>query len=206
MTTPAPATQPKHFNQGNIWGKIRSADYRYSANGKPFIALSIDCNTDKYGSVLAFARLWGKEKSDTFMVAYEKNPDAIFRFRGLISQYTTEEGIIQTNFTLHNFELPELPVSGGIRATFILKGELMVKEKKANEGILYIKFARAATENYEAKEEEFQIFTLTPGMVDGVQENQLVEVKGRLRTREDGEEYGCASGEIKPYAELVTAK
>lgn len=193
----------KHFNMGNVWGKVAGFTEEISDNDKPYLAIQIECPNELYGNIKTYGRLWGRDKVDAFLDYHKKNPGTVYKFQGFFSQYDKEEGRRYSNFTFYSWS----PVSGKeFRAAFVLTGEVTAAEKINGEGKIYLHLIREGQGTYKDIEEDFEIYTLNAQEVDGIKQGDLIETAGMLRTREPEDFFGRPSSAIKPYIKEMTIK
>ena len=186
----------KHFNMGNVWGRVAGIKLEKSNNDKPYLAIQLECGNELHGNVKTYGRLWGQDKIDAFLDYFKKNPGTAFRFKGFFSQYDKEEGLRYSNYTFFSW----LPYEGKeFRSSFILVGELTAIEKINGEGKLHLHLNRECQGNYKDIEEDFEVYTFNSQDIDGIEEGALIEVAGFLRAKEPEDAFGRASGAIKPY-------
>jgi hypothetical protein len=115
-----------YFNQGNVWGRvIKANDGKTRDKGTPFLELEIDCTNPEYGHILAFGRLWGKEKiaalkaylssrassdrgrtsSDASSGRNVPADSGIIRLKGFYDQYE-ENTTWYSSYTFYDFIVP----------------------------------------------------------------------------------------------------
>lgn len=188
----------KHFNAGFVWGRIAKVKKQYSHSGTPYLTIEIECQNELFGNIRTYGRLWGEEKIDAFMDYHKQHPGAAYRLQGFFSQYDKEEGTRYSNYTFFSWQ----PVEGKeFRATFVLTGEVTAAEKTPdNDGKLYLSLTREGSGDYKDINEDFEVYTLEPQKVDGLNHGDLVQVKGVLRYKEAEDYFGAASsGPVRPY-------
>jgi hypothetical protein len=197
----------KHFNAGNIWGRVAEVERKYSAGGTPYLSIQVECPNSLYGNVKTYGRLWGEDKGNAFFDYHKDHPGAAYRFRGFFSQYDKEEGKRYSNFTLYSWEAFE---GGEFRAAFILTGEVTAVENKDGEGKLYLHLKREGQGDYRDVSEDFEVYFPNAQDVAGISEGDTVQVKGLLRYKEPDDYFGGSpSGPVKPYVKelkVYTAK
>ena len=182
----------KHFNLGNVWGRVGGTKAEESTEGKPYLSIQVECPNDLFGNIKTYGRLWGKEKIDAFMDHYKKNPGTAYRFRGFFSQYDKEEGLRLSNYTFYSWDVFN---GAEFRASFVLVGLVAAIEEKKEEGMICLSLSREG-----AAEEEFVVYTLTLQDLAGISEGDVIEVKGVLRYKEPEDFFGASShGTVKPY-------
>ena len=56
----------KHFNAGNVWGRVAEIKDETSTKKTPYLQILIEAPSEEYGNVKVYGRLWGKEKITAF--------------------------------------------------------------------------------------------------------------------------------------------
>jgi hypothetical protein len=195
----------KHFNTGNVWGIPSDVTEEESDKQTPYLAITLRCPSEVFGNITAYGRLWAKRKGnvidktniDAFLSWYKDHPGAACRFRGFFSQYDDRrESRRLSNYTFFSWEPVANPAP---RASFVLVGEVIAIERLENEGKLYINLIRPGQDGHDDIEEDFEVFTLSPQSVDGIDEGDIIEAAGYIRARVPEDEFGRPSSDIKPY-------
>ncbi len=190
-----------YFNQGNVWGRlIKSNDGKTRDKGTPFLELEIDCANPEYGHILAFGRLWGKEKIAALKAYLPEHKGEIIRLKGFYDQYE-ENNTRYSSYTFYDFIPGNPPAS---RAAFILVGDLEQKELIEGEPLLHLTIMRKGADM--DREQDLRIWLFDPEVYYEIVPGDLVEVRGILRKRESEDFYGGSSDSpIRPYA-MTTKK
>ncbi len=193
----------KHFNLGNVWGRVASCKKEKSTRDTVYLQIQVECPNELFGNVKTYGRIWGKDKVEAFLDFHKKHPGQAYRFKGFFSQYDKEEGQRYSNFTFTNWQ----PIDGSeFRAAFILTGEITSLSTEAPEGKICLHLIREGQGDYRDIEEDFEVYTLNEQEIAGLQEGQVVQVKGLMRAREPEDYFGCPSGKIKPYLKEINGK
>lgn len=190
----------KHFNQGNVWGRVmatKSGGFG-SGNGTPALTVHVDC-TGAYGNIHAFGRIWGQEKIDAFFEFHRRNPDAVIKFTGFMSQYF--KGV--KNYTNFSFYKWDAAMGQPPRAAFILTGDVVSKAVKNDAGVIKLKYVKPGSNGYRATSEDFELWFLDGGLYESFSPGQLVEVKGHMQQGAGEDEFGSATGEVRPIVKVV---
>lgn len=175
----------KHFNAGNVWGKIATIERKKSDGQKVYAAIAVECSGSQ-GAVRIFGRLWGESKVDEIIEWHKKNPGETVRLRGFFSQYE-KDGDILSNYTWFAFA----PAPGQeYRAAFILVGEVMA----INDETLSLHLHREGAAGYDDTEEDFLLYFEDPAPAAGVELGATVKIKGTVR-QAGGEDFFGDSGE-----------
>jgi hypothetical protein len=190
--------EPKHFNAGNVWGKIVKVEEKRTRDKKtPFLELEIDCTSHQYGNVRAYGRLWGKEKIEAFVAHHGKHKDALCRFRGFYNQYTDNE-VLYSGYSFYDFEIVASDVHPIPRASFILVGQVLKKEMIDGEGIVTLNVSRPQKDERVDEELKLYFFDLDP--LFEIDDEDIIEVRGLLRKREAEDLYGGSTNDrFRPY-------
>ena len=186
----------KHFNLGNVWGRVSGCKLQKSEQKTPYLQIQIECSNELYGNVKTYGRLWGQEKIDAFIDHYKKHPGHAYRFKGFFSQYDKEEGQRYSNYTFFEWHAVE---GKEFRAAFVLTGEVTAVEKVESEGKIHIHLIREGSGNYPDVEEDFEVYTMNSQEISGIEVGSLIQVKGMMRARDPEDYFGMPSGAIKPY-------
>lgn len=182
----------KHFNAANVWGKIVELK-EDNQSEKPCVMIQLDCS-GKRGTVRAYGRMYGREKTDKLIDFHKNNPGVIVRFRGFISQYEKRDEIL-TNFTFYqwNHEPNQEP-----RAAFVLTGELTNIEDFGEETRVTMQVVRKGSGGYDDRQEEFLLWMFGDSLLDGASVGGIVEFKGYMQQGEGEDEFGSATGHVRP--------
>lgn len=187
----------KHFNSGNVWGRVASVEKQYSHSGTPYLAIQVECPNSLYGNVKAYGRLWGEEKISAFFDYHKEHPGSAYRFRGFFSQYDKEEGVRYSNYTFFSWEVF---TGGEFRAVFILTGEVTAVETINGEGKLSLHLVREGQGDYRDVAENFEVYAANPQDAAGIPEGALVQVKGVMSYKEPEDYFGGSPhGPVRPY-------
>lgn len=187
----------KHFNQGNVWGRIAGFKEKETERKTPYLTLQIECSNELYGDVKAYGRLYGRDKIEALLTYHKKHPGAAYRFIGFFTQYDQSEGKRVSNYTFFNW----LPFNGmEFRSAFILVGAVTAVENLGIEGKIYIHITRQGGEGYDDTEEDLEVYTLNAQEINGIQDGDIIQAKGMLRSREPSDVFGGSGGEIRPYS------
>lgn len=183
----------KHFNAGNVWGKILELKKDSTQGGTDYLMISLDCG-GKHGSVRAYGRLFGKDKIEGLSSFYKENPGAVVRFRGYIGQY--EKGVdILTNFTFYAW----LPCEDQApRAAFVLVGEVVEVDQIGEQWRIILHLSRKGQPGHGDLEEDFVLWSFDGSLFNGMIKGQLVELKGYMQQGEGEDDFGTASGDVRP--------
>lgn len=188
----------KHFNAGFVWGRVAKAKKEFSHSGTPYLTIEAECPNEIFGNIRTYGRLWGEDKIDAFLDYHKKHPGAAYKFQGFFSQYDKDEGTRYSNYTFFAWQ----PVEGKeFRATFVLTGAVTGAEKTPdNDGKLYLSLTREGSGDYKDINEDFEVYTFEPQKIDGLNEGDLVQIKGVLRYKEAEDYFGASSsGSVRPY-------
>lgn len=191
----------KHYNGGNVWGRVADVEKKYTDGGTPYLSIQVECPNSLYGNVKTYGRMWGDAKINAFFDYHKAHPGAAYRFRGFFSQYDKDEGRRFSNYTFFSWEVFE---GGEFRAVFILTGEVTAVEVKDGEGKLYLHLIREGSGDYKDVREVFEVYTLNAQEVAGIQEGALVQAKGVMSYKEPEDYFGGSpSGPVKPYVKTL---
>lgn len=191
----------KHFNAGNVWGRVASVERQTSTSGTPYLAIQVECPNSLYGNVKTYGRLWGEDKINAFFDHHKSHPGAAYRFRGFFSQYDKEEGKRYSNYTFFSWEVFD---GGEFRAVFILTGEVTAVEKKNGEAKLFLHLLREGQSGYRHVTEDFEVYTLNAQEAAGISEGDTLQVKGVLSYKEPEDYFGGSpQGPVKPYVKTL---
>jgi hypothetical protein len=198
MTRKNGTGEPKHFNAGNVWGRILKAEEKKSRDRKtPFLELEIDCASSQYGKIRAYGRLWGREKIAALTAHHGKHKGAHYRFKGFYNQYT-DNGVRYSSYSFYDFEVTVDDGPPAPRASFILVGHVLGKEMIDGEGIVTINVRRPQKDEMVDEELTLYFFDLDPFFE--VDDEDVIEVRGLLRKREAEDIYGGSTNDrFRPY-------
>ena len=182
----------KHFNMGNVWGKI--VELKPASDGKSLTA-HLDCS-GKSGGVHAFGRIWNPDVAEKLQNFYTRCPSITYRFTGFCSQYYRGANDF-FNFAFYKWDGA---IGEANRAAFILKGELITKRDHSDYGVVKMAVKRDDTKKQKTYTEEFDLVCLDGSMWETIpsQEGTLIEVKGFLQQGLGEDEFGDNSGPVKP--------
>jgi len=190
----------KHFNAGNVFGKITEVKEEKSDKGKPYLQISVDVSGDKSGRVTAYCRMWGEQRINEFMNEFRRCPSDQYWFRGFLGQYTSKTGDVLSNFTVFNFERKQAEK----RAVFILKGVVSHRPSGTTDGGQ--RFLMDVTRDDgkgEDNTENFEVWVPGDKLLDVVSEGDLVEVKGLVRQKDVDGFYGGSEGPVRAYVDVL---
>lgn len=188
----------KHYNAGHVWGRIAGIVDKYSGEGTPYLAITVECPNDMFGNVKTYGRLWGQEKIDRFQADIKANPGAMWKLQGFFSQYDKGADRL-SNYTFFTWQIA---TAKELRAAFVLVGEVVRTEKADEGGLIYLFISREGSGQYEGKsiDEDFQVYMLNAQEVDGLHPESIIKVKGVLRYREAEDYFGdLPEGKVRPY-------
>lgn len=197
--------EPKHFNAGNVWGRIVKAEEKKTRDKKtPFLELEIDCASFQYGHVKAFGRLWGKEKIAALVKDHAGHKDAVYRLKGFYNQYTDND-IRYSGYSFYDYEVMAADVRPVLMASFILVGQVLNKEMIDGEGIVTLNVSRPQKDAMVDEELTLYLFDLDPFFE--IEDEDIIEVRGLLRKREAEDLYGGSTQDkFKPYIMQTTKR
>jgi hypothetical protein len=190
----------KHFNAGNVFGKVTEVKEEKSDKGKPYLQISVDTSGDKSGRVTAYCRMWGEQRINEFMNEWKRFPTEAYWFRGFLGQYTSKSGDILSNFTVFNFE--RKPAEK--RAVFVLKGIVSHQPSATVDGGQ--RFLMEVTRDDGQGNDNTESYELwSPGekLLDPVSHGDLVEVKGLIRQKDVDGFYGGSEGPVRAYVDIL---
>lgn len=194
----------KHFNLGNVWGRVASVEKKISQGKTPYLAVQVECPNSLYGNVKTYGRLWGEDKINAFFDYHKSHPGSAYRFRGFFSQYDKEEGRRYSNYTFYSWEVF---TGGEFRAAFILVGEVTAIETKDEEPKLSLHLIREGQGDHRDVEEDFEVYCLNAQEAAGISEGDIVHVKGVMRYKESEDYFGGSpQGHVKPYVMEIKQK
>lgn len=190
----------KHFNAGNVFGKVTEVKEEKSDKGKPYLQISVDTSGDKSGRVTAYCRMWGEQRISEFLNEWKRFPAETFWFRGFLGQYTSKSGDILSNFTVFSFERKP----GEKRAVFVLKGVVSHQPSGTADGgqRFLMDITRDDAQGGE-NTENFELWVPGEKLLDTVAVGDLVEVKGLIRQKDVDGFYGGSDGPVRAYVDLL---
>ncbi len=190
----------KHFNRGNVWGRVVEAVAKKKGKTTPYLQLKIDCSSDRYGKVKTFGRIWGADRIKTFMELYRAHKTEIIRFTGFLQQYRTEDAKTYNNYTFYEWKTAE---GKEPRAAFIIVGDVTQKGTMLGEGRLVVDLLRSGPDEDVPVEEHFELWTAGASEIAEVEEGRTYELKGMIRPKEAEDEFGGRSGHIRAYVMAI---
>jgi hypothetical protein len=214
----------KHFNLGNVWGRVASVEKKTSHGKTPYLAVQVECPNSLYGNIKTYGRLWGEDKINAFFDYHKAHPGSAYRFRGFFSQYDKEEGKRYSNYTFYSWEVF---TGGEFRAAFILVGEVTAIETSSSssreghtsespplrggvgegEVKLSLHLIREGQGDHRDIEEDFEVYCLNAQEAAGISEGDIVHVKGVMRYKESEDYFGGSpQGHVKPYVMEIKQK
>lgn len=180
------------FNGGNVWGRVVSVKRERSKKKSPYLAVLVDCSGPR-GNVRVYGRLWGEDRIESFLSQFKADASALVRFRGFFGQYKKGDDVL-SNYTFFNWE----PSAGQEpRAAFVLSGSVV--DFDVFEGLLRVRVIRPAKNGYPEVDEVFEVFA--PGFE--CEAGQRVEVKGCLQQGEGEDDFGVATGPVRPVVSVL---
>jgi hypothetical protein len=189
--------QVKHFNKATVFGRVDGVPTRkQSKEGKarPYWRIKMVCASHR-GNVLAYGRIWNKEKAEALIDYLKKNPSAGIKMVGFFNQYTKGDQIL-SNFTWYDWcpDKVEDP-----RAAFILVGKVLA----VKDDTLSMELTREGNDP-----ETFEVHALASDALKGITEDDVVEAVGYLRAKSPEDEYGRRTSDspIKPYIEELRVR
>jgi len=183
----------KHFNAGNVWGKILELKKESTQGGTDFLMISLDCG-GKHGSVRAYGRIFGKDKIEGLVAHHKENPGTVVHFRGYIGQYEKGEDIL-TNFTFYAWQ-PDLLQAP--RAAFVLVGEVKELDQIGDMWRITMHLSRKGQPGHGDLEEDFTLWSFDGSVFAGMMKGQIVELKGYMQQGEGVDDFGTATGDVRP--------
>ena len=191
-------TPQKHFNSGNVFGRVLEVEKKVSEGKKNFLSLKVNVSGSRSGSVHAYCRIWGEEACIDFLALHKTHPNTAFYMRGFYGQYKNERNDWLSNFTIFAFEARD---TVDPRAVFILRGVVDVASGTTDGGQrLVLKVKRP-----ENPEEIFELWCAGELLLEEVSQGQFVEVKGYVRQADTEDEFGGSSGPIRAYVHQLRA-
>jgi hypothetical protein len=191
----------KHFNRGNVWGRVVNLTSEKKKSQTPNLQLKIDCSSEKYGRIKTYGRIWGEDRIKAFQALYKEHKNDLFRFTGFLQQYRKEDGMMKVynNFTFYDWQLAVLQEGKEPRAAFIIVGDVTQKGTFRGEGRLIVDLLRSGYDEERPVEENFELWTATGAEISGLTQGKTYELKGMIKPREAEDEFGGPGGEIKAY-------
>lgn len=182
----------KHFNSGNVFGRVLEVEKKTSEGGKPFLSLKVNVSGARSGNVHAYCRVWGEESCVDFLSMHRRATNTPFYLKGFYGQYRSEKNEWMSNFTIFSFEQRE---QVDPRAVFILRGLVDLASGTTDGGQrLLLKVQR---ENNP--DESFELWCPGESLLDEVAQGDFIEAKGYVRQAETEDEFGGSSGPIRAY-------
>ncbi len=183
-----------HFNRGTVWGRVEGVPSKKLSDegkGKPFYRLKVICASHR-GNAFAYGRIWNVEKAKSLIDYLKKNPSAGIKLVGWFNQYDKmlDGGKLErrSNFTWHDWFADKCEDP---RAAFSLVGIVTAIEKD----LLSLHLERKGSQP-----EDFKILALESASMQRIQEGDVVQVKGYLRSKSGEDEFGDTDNSpILPY-------
>lgn len=184
-------TEVSYFNKAVIWGTPGDINERSTKDHKrPYLDMRIACPSDKYGDICVYARMWGDEAIAAFLKAHIENPEGLYKFNGVLSQFD-REGAKLTGFHLFKWAYSEEKLK---RAVFILRG--VCTGRDVQEDTISVNWKQKGD---HAVDTTFRLYGGAALMLPG----DIVDIKGALK---DKDVYFGGSGLLIPYVEEVDVK
>ena len=182
--------EKKLSNEGKGRKKDSESD-KSSKKGSPFYRLKVICASSR-GNAFAYGRIWNVEKAKALIDYLKKNPGAGIKLVGWFNQYdkqldgdTVER---RSNFTWHDW-FPDK--CDDPRAAFSLVGIVT----GIQDDVLSLHLERKGSQP-----EDFKILALESASMQRIQEGDVVQVKGYLRSKSGEDEFGDTDNSpILPY-------
>lgn len=182
----------KHFNSGNVFGRVLECEKNTSTGGKPYLSLKVNVSGAKSGNVHAYCRVWGEESCVDFLSLHRTRQGGPMYLKGFYSQYKNEQNEWLSNFTIFSFEARD---QVDPRAVFILRGVVDIASGTTDGGQrLILKVQRP-----ENPEESFELWCPGESLLEEVAKGQFIEVKGYVRQTDTEDEFGGSSGPIRAF-------
>jgi hypothetical protein len=196
-----------HFNKATVWGRVDGTVEKKLSNegkgrkkdsadgsskkGAPFYRLKVICASHR-GNAFAYGRIWNEEKVKNLIEHLKKNPGAGIKLVGWFNQYdkTLEGGKIErrSNFTWHDWAPDECLDP---RAAFSIVGMVTAMEGD----LLSLHLERKGSQG-----EDFRIHALESVSMERLTVNDIIQVKGYLRSKDGEDEFGDTDNSpILPY-------
>jgi hypothetical protein len=186
----------KHFNAGNVFGKVIEVKEDSSVKDKPYLQIKVDVSGSKTGRVTAYVKMWGEDRILEFLDHYKRTKGtSAYWFKGFLDQFKTEKNEFLSSFTVYHWE----PKEAEKRAVFILKGSVDVAHGFKGGQRILLKVMREGKAGYAPSEETIEVFAPEDKLLDDVTAGQLIEVKGLLRQENVDDFYGGSEGPIHAY-------
>ena len=191
----------KHFNSGNVWGRVAKAELKHTDRNTPYLSIEVECPNSLYGNVKTYGRLYGESKANAFFDYHKAHPGVAYRFRGFFSQYDKEEGKRYSNYTFFSWEVFD---GGEFRAAFILTGEVTAVETKDGEGKISMHLMREGQGEYQDINEDFEVYMPNAQELSGISDGMTIQVKGVMSYKEAEDFFGGSpSGPVRPYVKTL---
>lgn len=189
----------KHFNSGNVFGRITEIKEAESDKGKPYAQIVVDVSGPKSGKVTAYCRMWGLQRYQPLLDDFRDNNGGDYVLRGVISQYSKDQDTYN-NFTVFEWERR----TSERRAVFILKGEVSHQPSALNDGgqRFLLKVVRSDANGTES-EESFELWSQGEKLLERVAKGDLVEVKGMVRQKDPDDFFGGGDGPVRAHVEKI---
>lgn len=200
----------KHFNAGHVFGRIEGGvpKTKRSKEGKgsPFLRITVNCANAEHGNVLAYGKMFNKQKYESLIDHIKKHPASMYRFKAFFNQF--DEKLKEdapkdkkprrfSGFMFWDWQ-PVTDEATKPRASFILVGEIAGIEKDK----VILELHR---ENND--EEMFELHARQQNMLNGITEGDTVEVKGFMMQKGGENEYGEASSSpVLPYINEIAVR
>lgn len=190
-------SEQKHFNVGNVFGRVSEVKEDKSEGGKPYLQITVDVSGSKSGSCRAYCRMWGEQRCREFLEHYKKNSGGTYWMKGFFSQYQDRNSNWLSNFTVYQWEAK--PVDP--RAVFILKGEVSHQPSRTTDGgqRFLLRVCRKGENGYGDTEDSFELWAQGERLLDPVAVGNFCEIKGYVRQETLEGEFGESSGPIRAY-------
>jgi len=185
----------KHFNAGNVFGRVTSEIKRErSRGGEDYISFEVNVSGRRCGSARAFCRMWKAERIEPFLAALAKDPETAFWCKGFFGQYWNDRNEVFSNFTIFQAEARESEP----RAAFILKGRVdQAQEVKTGQRLLL------HIERDGQPKETFELWNPADKLLDEPKPGDLIEAKGYLRQETPEDDFGGSTGPVRAYIEQL---
>jgi hypothetical protein len=187
------------FNKGVVWGRVFEVKYRQprTSERKPQAKLTIECRSEKFGTVRAYGTLWGREQCEQLKRFLKDSPDKAFRFEGFFTQYRKGK----TTYSGYNFN-KFVPTTETQRASFILSGECTGKIMEAGERELEVIELKQEQWGTPGKFNTFRVYAPRQ-MCDEIPVGSVVQLNGTI-TEKDAQ-YG-GTGWSRPVVKQFDIK
>lgn len=197
-----------HFNRGTVWGRVdgipksklsnegkgrkKDAKDGSAKEGAPFYRMKVICASHR-GNAFAFGNIWNVVKAKALIDYLKKNPSAGIKFVGWFNQYDhydedTKQTTRRSSFTWHDWSPDKCEDP---RAAFSLVGVVTAIQDE----VLSLHLERNGSQP-----EDFKILALEAASMQRIQEGDVVQVKGYLRSKSGEDEFGDTDNSpILPY-------